>query len=255
MGTTPTPAPGPAAEEAHISTVGRLTGALFSPKATFADIARKPGWIVPVIIGCILSIITTPIIGKRVGWRDVVEKQIASSKRAQERIDSLGAKQKEQAIQRQVAFSPYVGYVIFPLGMFLVALALAGILLGAFNGLAGAELDFKTSLGIVTHSYMPAVIAQLLSIMVLYLKSPDLIDVQNIVASNIGAFLSDDAPKWLTALLTSFDLFSFWTIFLLGLGFSVARPKKISMGRALGTVMAVWALYVILKVGATAIFS
>jgi hypothetical protein len=39
------------------------------------------------------------------------------------------------------------------------------------------------------------------------------------------------------------------------LGYSVARPRKIKMGTALTYVIVLWALYVVVKVGAAAIFS
>jgi hypothetical protein len=251
MGTTPTPAPGPAAGEAQISTVGRLTGALFSPKATFADIARKPGWIAPVILICLLSMAITAIFGQRVGWRGFMEKQLASNKR----IEQLPPEQKERVIEQQVKYAPIIGYVAIPIFIFGAALIVAGVLLGAFNGLAGADLNYKTSLGIVTYAWMPGVIQQLLGILILFVKSPEMIDLEHLVASNFGALLSDDSPKWLMTLCTSMDIFTFWTIFLTALGFSVARPKKISMGRALGTIIGLWILWIAAKVGWAAIFS
>jgi hypothetical protein len=38
-------------------------------------------------------------------------------------------------------------------------------------------------------------------------------------------------------------------------GYSATNPKKISFGKALGTIVVVWLLYVIVKVGFTAAFS
>ena len=75
------------------------------------------------------------------------------------------------------------------------------------------------------------------------------------MATNAGAFLSDDAPKWQESLLSSFDLFVFWYLILMSIGYSATDPKKISFGKAFGTVVGVWLLYVIVKVGFTAAFS
>jgi hypothetical protein len=56
-------------------------------------------------------------------------------------------------------------------------------------------------------------------------------------------------------LLTSLDIFAFWAILLQAFGFSATNPKKISFGKAFGTIFTVWLLYVLVRVGATAIFS
>ncbi|MGH9703959.1 MAG: YIP1 family protein [Candidatus Acidiferrales bacterium] len=251
MATTPTPAPGPSTSAPQISTVGRLTGALFSPKPTFADIARSPSWIVPVLLICLLSFVVTGIFGQRVGWRGLIEKKMADNKR----FEQLPPDQKERIIEQQTKYAPIFGYVGIPIFIFGGALIGAGVLLGAFNVTSGAELNFKTSLGIVTHSWMPAVIQQILGIVILFVKSPDTIDIEHLVASNCGAFLSDDAPKWLMSICTSLDLFTFWTLFLAAMGFAVARPKKISMGSALGTVVGLWVVWILVKAGLAAVFS
>jgi hypothetical protein len=57
------------------------------------------------------------------------------------------------------------------------------------------------------------------------------------------------------SLLGSLDLFSFWTMILMALGYSATSPKKISVGSAFFTVFACWALYVLCKVGLAAAFS
>jgi len=41
--------------QASISPFGRLVGVIFSPKATFADIVRKPSWLLPAILLAVLG--------------------------------------------------------------------------------------------------------------------------------------------------------------------------------------------------------
>jgi hypothetical protein len=139
-------------------------------------------------------------------------------------------------------------------GTVVVILVVAGVLLGAVNLLAGASLNFKSSLGIVSYAYMPGVLGGLLGILVLFLKDPSTIDLENLVASNFAALLTSDTSKWLIALAKSFDLFVFWILLLLAAGFSAANPKKISMGKALGVVVGLWLVFVIVRVGLAAIF-
>lgn len=239
------------ASSASIGTFGRLFGALFSPKQTFADIARRPGWIAPVVLICLVSIVIIAIFGQRVGWRSFMEKQFANNKR----VEQMPPDQRQQALDQAVKTAPIFGYVFAVVGTPVAALAVAGILLALFNVLASAGLEFKTSLGIVAHSWMPAVVGGLIGILILFLKSPETIDIEHLVASNLGVAVSDESPKWLMTLATSIDLFTFWTIALMAIGFSAANPKKIKVGSAAAYIVLVWAVYILIKVGWAAIFS
>ncbi|HEV2287959.1 MAG TPA: YIP1 family protein [Candidatus Acidoferrales bacterium] len=238
-----------------ISAIGRIIGAIVNPRPTFEDIARKPSWLAPLLVVIIFALATTYVIGQRVGWGNVIQKQISQSSSAQRRMEQLPPDQRADIINRQAKVTPIFAYaaniIIFP----IACLVIAGILMGAFNATGGAGVDFKTSFGIVTHAYMPSVIVFLLGILIMYLKSPDQIDVQNLVASNLGAVLSNDAPRWLVSLGGSIDLFSFWMMALMALGFSVARPRKISMSKGLTWIVMLWLIYVVIKVGLAAAFS
>ncbi|HKW87628.1 MAG TPA: YIP1 family protein [Candidatus Acidoferrales bacterium] len=238
-----------------IGAFGRIIGAIANPRPTFEDITRKPSWFVPLLVLIIVQCAITVIFSQRVGWRAFMEKQIAQSPSAQRRLEQLSPEQRQQIIDRQAQFAPIFGYVGVIIGVPLVAVIIAAIFMGIFNGISGAGLDFKTSFGIISHSYMPGLIVALLGILILYIKPPDQIDLQNLVASNVGAVLSSDSPRWLQSLGTSIDIFSFWIIGLMALGYSVARPKKITMSTGLAWIIGLWVVYVLVKVGATAMFS
>jgi len=252
MASTPTPSP---ETTPPVSSVSRIFGVIFSPKPTFESIVKQPTWILPVILGCVIGILITFIIGKQIGWRAVVDKRIAESATAQKRMEQLSAEDREKNLAAQAKISPYIGYSFNVVGPFIGALIIAGIFLGAFNLIHGTKMNFKTSLGIVSYSWIPQLIVYVLAIPILFIKDPATVDIQNIVASNPGAMVSDDTAKWLVALLGSLDLFSFWTMILMAFGYSATNPKKISFGKALGTVVGVWLVYVLIKVGFTAAFS
>ena len=227
MATTPPSAPGPAAGEAHIGTVGRLTGALFSPKATFADIARNPDWIAPVIVIILLSFVVTGIFGQRVGWRGLIEKKMADNKR----VEQMAPDQKERLIEQQTKFRSDFRLRRYTHLHLWRRADWGGSFARGVQCDSGAQLNFKTSLGIVTYSWMPAVIQQILGILILFVKSPDTIDIEHLVASNAGAFLADDAPKWLMSICTSLDIFTFWTLFSGGIGICRGSPEENHYGQ------------------------
>src|SRR5579863_717630 len=223
MVTTATPAPEAPAPDSSNS-FSRVFGVIFSPKSTFASIAARPTWILPVIISICLGLGFTFAIAKRIGWHDVVEKQMANNARAQKQMDQLPADQREQAINTQAkvtSISFYVGSVVAP---FAGVLLFAAVFMGIFNAILGAQIRFKSALGVMSYAWIPQLILALFAILILFLKDPSTIDVQNIVASNPGAVLPEDSARWLVALLTSIDLFSFWTIITMAFGYSATDP-------------------------------
>jgi len=247
---TPSPEAAPS-----VSSIGRIFGAIFSPKPTFESIAQRPSWLLPLVLLSLLSIVTIFIFGQRVGWRSFMIRQDQQNSRVQKQMDQMTPEQREKMLDQQTKAASIFGYIGAVLGLFIVAVIIAAVLMAALNLMSGGGVGFKTSLGIVSHSWVPGLIGGLLGILVLFLKDPSTIDIQHLVATNAGAFLSDDAPKWQEALLSSFDLFTFWSMILMGVGYSAVNPKKISFGKALGTIIVVWAIYVVCKVGISAAFS
>ena len=252
MASAPTPSP---ETTAPVSSVGRIFGVIFSPKPTFESIVQKPTWVLPLVAISLLSILIIFVFSQRVGWRSFMERQNQSNSRVQKQMESMTAEQREQMLETQTKFASVIGYVGAVLGTFIAAVVVAAVLMLAFNVVGGAKVGFVTSLSIVSYSWVPGIVGGLLGLLILFLKDPSTIDIQHLVAANAGAFLSEDSPKWLETLLSSFDLFIFWTMILMGIGFSATNPKKISFGKGLGTVVGVWLIYLLVKVGFAAAFS
>ena len=240
--------PTPAATDNSFS---RIFGVLFSPKPTFESIVRRPTWVVPVILGCIFFIAVVAIFTQRGGWPSFFEKQNATNSRMQ----SMSKEDRERTIDTQIKIAPKVAYfegVVIPP---IAALVVAGVLMLVFNLSGATKVEFKTSLGIVSYAWVPWLVHAILSILILFLKDPATVDLQNIVASNPGAFLSDDAAKWLVSLLSSIDIFAIWTLALLAIGYSATNPKKLSFGKAFVLAMVPWIFFIAIKAGLTAAFS
>jgi hypothetical protein len=231
--------------------IQRLMAVFFSPKAAFNDVVARPGWILPTVLLCICSLAVIFVFTQRVGWHNFMEKKIAESSRTQ----NMSAEDKEKIVESQAKYAPMFGYIIGPVGIIVSIVVLAALGLGVFNLTAGAQLKFKTCMAIVAYAWVPFLLAYLLAILVIFLKPPDMVDLENLVASNAGSFLSSDSPKWLLTLLGALDLFSIWSILLLALGFSTANPRKISFGRALTVWIILWVIFIAIKVGWAAAFA
>lgn len=250
MATTTLPAP-EAQPQAAISPFGRIIGVFFSPKATFADVVRKPSWVFPVVLLTVFSIGATAVFNQRVNWREFISQQMEKNPRTA----NLSAEQREQQIEAGAKFTPpfiYAVGVCFPI-LFVVMTTLA--MWGAFNLIGGANTNFAKSFAITSHAALTGVVSSMLLILVLYLKPYGTIDVENPLATNIGALMPEDTAKWLMTLGKSIDVFTFWTLILLAIGFAATNPKKLSGGKAFSIAFSVWAAYVIVRVGWAFAFS
>jgi hypothetical protein len=244
------PAPDAQSQPA-ISPFGRIIGVFFSPKATFEDIVRRPSWVLPIVLLTLFSIGVSFAINQRINWREFMAQQIEKSPQAA----NMSAEQKEQRIEGGAKFSPILTWAIGVCGPIVFALVVALVMWGAYNLLGGANTNFGTSFAITSHAALTGLVSSLLFILVLYLKPPGTVDLENPVATNLAAVLPDDSAKWLVALLKSFDIFTFWTLILLAIGFATTNPKKLKGSKAFTIAFSVWAVYVVLRVGSAWIFS
>ena len=235
----------------HVNSIGRIFGALFSPKATFESIARRPSWFLPVVLLSLIALGVVGLFSRRGGWPGFFQRQNENASRFQQ----ASPEQQQQTLAAQLKYAPPVSYAEAVVGPAILVVFLAAVFLGVFNLAIGTKLNFSTSMGIVSHSFLTGLISGLLGILVIALKDPSTVDLQNLIASNPGAFLSSDSPRWMVALFGSLDVFSFWTMILLAIGYSAAAPKKLSFGKAFLSVFLTWLLYVVAKVGITAAFS
>jgi uncharacterized membrane protein YkgB len=236
------------------NSVSRIFGVIFSPQATFESIIKRPTWILPLISIILVSLAVIYVFGHRVGWRSFMDRQNQANARLQKQMESMKPEQREDMLETQTKFASIFGYVGVIIATPIAAAVVAAIFMGVFN-LLGGKVPFVTSLSIVSYAWVPGIIGGLVGILVIFLKDPSTVDIQHLVAANAGAFLSEDAPKWLDTLLSSIDLFAFWNMILMAFGYSATNPKKISFTKAFIAVTSVWLIYVLVKVGFAAAFS
>jgi hypothetical protein len=248
MATTPVPAP---EAQASISPFGRVFGVLFSPGKTFEDIVRKPGWITPVLVSTLLSIIAVIALNQRMNWREYVVQQMEKNPRTAQ----LSADQKQQQAEVGAKITVAIVYVAGVIVPILFALLVGLVMMGAYNLLTGAGARFAAAFSIVAHAGMVGIVSTPLFLLVLFLKPPGTIDPENPLATNLGALLPEESAKWLVALCKSFDIFTFWTLVLIAIGFAAVNPKKLKGAKSFTIAFGVWAAYVVCRVGWAFIFS
>ena len=252
MATTPTPMPEAQAQpQAAISPFGRVIGVFFSPKATFEDIARKPSWVLPILITTVLSVISVTALNQRMDWRAYIVQQIEKSPRG----DQLTADQKQQQAETGAKFTVGIVYASGFLVPICFALFVGLVMWGAYNLLAGAGASFSQSFSILAHAGLVGIITTPLFLLVLFLRPPGTFDPNNPLATNLAALLPEDSAKWLLALCKSIDVFTIWTLILIAIGFAAVNPRKLKGAKSFTVAFSVWAVYVVLRVGWAFIFS
>jgi hypothetical protein len=244
----PDSAPAPQQPVNHF---GRIIGVFFSPSSTFADIAKRPSWVIPVLLSTVVTLMAFAVMNKKVDWRDVSAKKIEESPRAA----NLSAEQKQQQIEMSAKVTPYILYASGLLIPILFAVIVGAVMLGAFNLLGGANTNFSTAMAIVAHANLVFLLSSVLFVIILFLKPPGTLDVENPVATNLAAFMPEGAAKWLLALGKSIDIFTIWLLILTGIGFAATNPRKLKVGGAIGIAFMVWVAFVVCRVGWAFIFS
>jgi hypothetical protein len=234
MATTTAVSPAAPEPQPQMSAISRIVGVFFSPAATFKDIAQRPGWIAPMILMMVIWFGLCATLVKRADWLDYTKQQIEKNKFAARQIESLPEAQKEHAYEQGAERSKITQYVRGIIGWPLLILFAAAINFGAFKLIGGVRTNFGTAFAITVFAHLPMSLRELLAIPVTFLKDPQSIDPQNFLASNVAAFLGDNAPVWQLILGGSLDIFSIWAIILIAIGFSAADPKKAPFGKALG---------------------
>jgi hypothetical protein len=228
-----------------MSEAGRLAGIFWEPKPVFQSLVARPRFWAPLILLSLLSVLYMVAFSRVVGWESMMRRQLESNPR----IEQLTPQQKDQALQQAVKFGVPMGYAGAVLGSIVMSLVIAAVMLGCFNLLGGGGLKYRQAFSITIYSLLPSALATILAMVVMFLKDPADFDLQSPLPLNLGAFLNPQTTaKWLHALATSFDLFGFWVMLLMALGFSVA-VKRMTYGKALMLVLLPWALMVLLRCG------
>jgi hypothetical protein len=72
-------------------------------------------------------------------------------------------------------------------------------------------------------------------------------DLTNVVKANLGAFMSPDAPAWLTSAASTISIFNIWAVILLIIGFT--SVGKVSRGKAVVAALVPWVVWIAAKAG------
>ena len=227
----------------------RLLGVFFEPGKTFADIAERPRWLVPLLIGILSAVLLIYLFNRHVGWESSLQRAMDNNRFVQQ----LPPDQRQIAFDRQLRLMPVFSYLGAILGFPITLLLAAGLATVIIRGLLGTPIRFVQAFAAMAYAFLPRVIYAGLSISVMFLKTPDEFDLQNAFASNPGAFMDPQkSSRFLYTVASQLDVFSIWVILLAAVGLKAAGGKRLSFGGALFAVVLPWAVYVLIRGGLAA---
>lgn len=235
-------------QPAGLSQLERVTNTFFAPSKTMADIRRNTSWWLPWVLISIFSIGLVMVWDKKIGFDNITQVQISKSSRA-DQFEKLPPEQKQKQFDMSVKMTKGFSYGS-PVFILLALAISSAALLGVVNFGLGGKLSFSTMMAIVAYSWLPGLISSVLAIIVAFLADPEGYDIRKPLMSNPGYFI--DTPKFLAGLLTAFDVFMVWSIFLMAIG--VAENSKIKRNTAFIAIFGTYFVFKLITAGFGAVF-
>ncbi|HXA17812.1 MAG TPA: Yip1 family protein [Thermoanaerobaculia bacterium] len=230
---TPAPDPGP-----KPNPIQRIIGVLFSPDATFASIAKRPDWVVVLLLIVVLALANGLLTSSRIDFGAPAREAMAQNK-------NLSQEQIDRAERISVGMGK-VAKFIAPVIAVIALLIVAGAILVAVR-LAGGEGDFKQAFAVTCYAWIPNLIQGVVLTIIIFAKGATAINPQSLatMVRSSPAFLVDMKSQPMAfALLSSLDLFTIWVVVLLIIGFAyVARVSKAKSG---SVVVSLWIVTILL---------
>ncbi|WP_158749371.1 YIP1 family protein [Acidobacterium sp. S8] len=226
----------------------RIVDTFVAPSKTFTDILRKSSWWGPLVILIVMGIVFSFAVQTKVGWVKVFENNIHQSPKQEEKFAQMPPDQlaTTKAISAKVTAGFTYGYWV----IVLIFTAVSSLLVWAtVNFGFGGTAKYGQIYAVSMYASLVMNIKFILATIALFAGlAADSFLISNPVGTNIGFYLSSDAPKWLMTFCTHLDIFEIWSLILSVIG--VAIVAKVKRGTAAVAVIGWWLLTVLALTGA-----
>jgi len=236
------------------SFIERFIGVFISPGETFADIVRKPDFVLPIITICVAGSTLFDLMYWKVGMETMTRLQMErnpfASRIPPEQIEKAIADSVNH-LTRTLVITPI--FITVFVALLLVIIAALGLLI--VNAIFGGEARFKTLLSVVAYANLVGVPANLLGIPLILFGGTENLDPSNPIPLNLAFFLNyKEVSKPLFALAGSVDLPSIWLVVLLGIAMSAAAGGKVKALTISLCFVGIWAVWIMVKLGLALMF-
>lgn len=241
-----------------MSVMERLTGIFYEPSRVFQNLKAHPRWLAPFLVISILSIAYAAAFTHRLTPERIVS--YTADKMAEtpfippeavERTREEGLDQAKNPVQRVgTAIKTLVG--VFGFMAFLAALYMLGVLV------FGGRINFWQAFAALMYASLPIVVIQkVISLILLYLKSPDdihpIMGQETLVQDNLGVLFSPAEHPMLFVTASAIGLVSFYGLWLKATGLRYAG-QRVTKAAAWGSAILFWVIGLLFIVVITALF-
>jgi hypothetical protein len=208
-----------------------------SPISTFDSLSERPRWFTPLLLAAVYTTLVNYYVVNRIGFLRLMTKaaQAASS------LDPQAVLQNAMAHQTQIVIVQSVSTF---LGGFATALVIA-MVLWLLVLLLGGDVSFRKVLAVAAHiSLFTTVLRQsMLAITVTVGSDLDNLNLKNPLATNPAFFVQTNSHL-ANQILSSLDLFTLLTVFLLVMGLTKVCDRISRIAASL-IVLIPWSIYVV----------
>ena len=225
----------------------RVVDTFTAPSKTFTDLLRNSSFWGPLVVMILVSVCFSYAVQQKIGWEKVFENNMHQSTKQQENFAKMSPEQAASAKAIGAKFTGIITYC-YPV-IILIFTAISALLVWAtVNFGFGGSAKYGQIFAVDMYAALVMNIKYLLAVIAIFAGlAPDSFLLQNPVGTNIGYYLSTDAPKWLAALCMHIDIFEIWSLVLGVIG--VAIVAKVSRGKAAVAVVGWWLLIILIGVG------
>lgn len=245
--------------EEPLSTAQTLTGVFFEPSRVFRNLRVHPRWAAAFIIIVVLSALYSVAFVRRVTPERIVN--FTTERLAESGFMTPQMVEQQRQIQLEEAKNP-INQALQPLSaifvIFLKYAALAGlVLLGVLA--FGGRMNYWQAFAAVLYAVLPwTIIQKVLSIGLLYLKSPDdihpIINQETLVQDNLSILVSPAEHPVLFVLLSVVGVLWIYWMWLMAKGIQLTGTK-VSKSAGWGVTITLTVLMLIAGVAMAAAFS
>lgn len=217
-----------------------LTDIYFDPGKVFEDLRRKPfaRFLFPLLFCAVLIVVSSFLLIQKVGYERMIREQINSPM-----MESVPEEAKTK--MREDAKNVTLATIVFQSAIggigFLVIYAILGLIYWGGSLAMGGNGNYLHGLAVATYSTFPVMLITVIgTLIILALKNGEEISIKEaqggLLHLNLGFLF--EGSKVLSSIVSRFDLFVFWGMFLSVIG--MKNCFKLSSGGAWGIAIFIW---------------
>jgi hypothetical protein len=241
-----------------LSLVEKLTGVFYEPARVFENLRFHPRWFASFLVIAVCMMAYNVAFVQRMTPEVVAAAPIDKAAEGGFIPPEALAKVRSDTIdQAKTPAARVFGPLNVAGGIFLYLLFIGALYLLCVMAFGG-RLNYWQALSVAAYASLPPIVIQsILSIVLLYIKSPDDIDPikgqRGLVRADLGVLFSPADHPYLYTLAGAFGILTLYGLWLTATGLR-NTSQKLSMGSAWAIALILWAIGLVFALSAAALF-